>query len=277
MQLEKEFRAFILIITISLIVITEAKPQLYNMTMGARANALGEASVALHDVYAAHNNQAGLAWLSNTTIGLHAENSFLLKGISVAGMAFALPVFSGTFGCSATYFGMPAYNETKIGIGFGKKFTSRFAAGIQFNWQRINIPGYGQYGFLGLEGGLQYKIGEHLMAGVHIYDLLRLSPEDFGEKVSTQIKFGIAWEADEKLMIITEIEKGLVYNAAFRFGLEYSPTKDLFIRVGMSVADREFSLGAGYRFGSFTCNFAAANHPYLGFTPKAGIQYEFGK
>jgi len=173
----------ILIITISLIVIREAKPQLYNMAMGARANALGEASVALYDAYAAHNNQAGLAWLSATAIGLHAENSFLLKGISVVGMAFALPVSSGTFGCSATYFGMAAYNETKIGIGFGKKFTNRFAAGIQFNWQRINIPGYGQYGFLGLEGGLQYKIGERLMAGVHISDLLRLSSEEFGEKV----------------------------------------------------------------------------------------------
>ena len=49
------------------------------MPVGSRSNSMGNASVALTDVWAFHHNPAGLSELKNIHGGISYENRFLLK------------------------------------------------------------------------------------------------------------------------------------------------------------------------------------------------------
>src|SRR5690349_20243951 len=81
--------------------------------IGARSSALGNASVALRDVWSAHHNQAGLGFVRDVSAGVYYENRFLLKEISIRGAAIAIPIHGGTFGLCVTNFGYSLYNENK--------------------------------------------------------------------------------------------------------------------------------------------------------------------
>ena len=65
-----------------------------NYATGARSTALANTSVCLSDVWSNSNNQAGLATLKSTEVGVFAERKFLLSqaGLNAAAVAARHPV-----------------------------------------------------------------------------------------------------------------------------------------------------------------------------------------
>ncbi|MBI3234641.1 MAG: hypothetical protein HYZ42_11485 [Bacteroidetes bacterium] len=68
------------------------------LPVGARSWALGNASATHSDVWSTMNNQAGLGKIKQTTVGIFAENLYLLKDLSRGSFAAAIPTKSGTIG-----------------------------------------------------------------------------------------------------------------------------------------------------------------------------------
>ena len=67
---------------------------------GARATALGSASVSLSDEWGVIHNQAGLGNVRQTTAGFYYENRFLVKELGVRSAALIIPIKAGTLGSS---------------------------------------------------------------------------------------------------------------------------------------------------------------------------------
>lgn len=93
---------------------------------------MGNASVAISDLWSAFNNQAGLAWLETSHAGVYYENRFLMKELGYKELV-AYPLKSGTIGLSFNHFGYSAYNESKIGLAFAKAFGKYLAFGLQLD------------------------------------------------------------------------------------------------------------------------------------------------
>jgi hypothetical protein len=245
---------------------------------GARSQALGGASLTFTDVYAIHNNQAGIAFLEDITAGIYSENRFLVEGINQYAGAFALPGLSGVFGLAINFFGFKAYNEKKIGLAYARNFGDRFSAGIQFDFLSTTIMGYGTRNNFTAEAGLLFEVMPGLWMGTHIYNPIRSTLSDeFKEDIPVTISFGGAYHFSEQLILTAEMEKNIDETPSFQAGIEYAIIEVLDLRVGISTAPSCLSFGIGLHLRKLQIDLAGNFHQVLGLSPSAGIAYTFQK
>lgn len=245
-----------------------------NYPTGSRAAAMGNANVGGSDVWSTHHNQAGLGLYPNFAIGFHHENKFLVEEYAMHAMALTLPVRPGTFGFSYTYFGNKAYNESKIGLGFGKKFGNRFAAGIQLNYHHnYKIGDYENRRALTVEGGIQYKPHEKLTIGAHLSNPTRavISPFE-NDTIPTYFNLGIDYKAFDKFSVALQLNKDLDHELRIFGGMEYELMDNLYIRTGITTKPALSTFGLGYKLGKLSADIAFTKHQILGFTPHFSFQ-----
>ena len=244
---------------------------------GVRSNGLANASVAFTDLNSIFNNQAGLANLKETGFLLAAEQRFLLADLSSFGAGFAQPTRSGTFGLSVHYFGFESYNESKIGLAYGRKLMEKLSVGVQFDVLNTRISEYGSKTLFTFEVGLQAELIENLLVGIHIYNPVRLEIiED--EFLPSVFRAGATYTASKKLMLHTELEKDFDFPFVFKAGIEYALAKELWLRLGVQTNPTALSFGLGYQFQKgLRIDFATNYHQDLGFTPSLGVGFELNK
>jgi hypothetical protein len=246
-----------------------------NHPLGSRAAAMGNAAVAVSDLWSVHHNQAGLASINSFQAGMHHENRFMVPEFAVQAMALALPTRPGTIAVSYTYFGFSKYNETRFGLGFGKKLGEKLSAGVQFNYLHTFISGdYGNSGNITAEGGFIFQPADRLFIAAHIYNPARTGMQTYYEQlIPAVLKFGLAGYLGEKIFAAAETEKAHDHRAIFKAGLEMGFGEPLYLRAGISSGPVKGSFGAGYVFGRLVADIAFTDHPVLGFTPHFTLSY----
>ncbi|MCS6819856.1 MAG: hypothetical protein RMJ53_09075 [Chitinophagales bacterium] len=249
-----------------------------NFTAGARAAAMGDASVTLSDVFSTTTNQAGLAFMQEVAFGIYADRKFLSATINNFNAAAAVP-FSpkiGAFGLSVNYYGNNLYNEIKAGLAYARKFGDKFSAGLQFDYLRFFISEHGEKNIFTLEAGFQYKPWKVLTIGAHIYNPVPYKIDKvFNERLPTVVKLGVGYEPSSKVLIAAEYQQDIYYKPQIKGGVEYRPVKYLHLRAGMQTTPFSFSFGLGALFKGVRLDAGSAFHPVLGFTPQLSIQYGF--
>ncbi|MFY8186012.1 MAG: hypothetical protein ACOVLD_08135 [Bacteroidia bacterium] len=250
-----------------------------NNPVGARAAALGGASITLSDVFSSQNNQAGLGFLKKASVGAYYENRFLLKQLSYSSFVGAMPIKKGTFGLTYTGFGYSAFKQSKLGLAYGLALSENFSAGVQMNYLSYRIGDiYGNASAFTVELGLQGKLSKNIIVAAHVYNPNRAKITDYNnEKLPSQLRFGIQYIFSEKLFAVAEAEKSS-YNAVnFKGGIEYSPAKEFYLRAGATINPAQASFGLGLNISSLKFDLSSAYHNVLGFSPQIGLSYVFGK
>jgi hypothetical protein len=82
------------------------------------SNSLWGCGLTQTNVWSNLSNQAGLAEITQLSVGVSTKNSFGIKELSSHVAIFALPVSGGVFGLNVAYTGFELYNETKNAILF---------------------------------------------------------------------------------------------------------------------------------------------------------------
>src|SRR4026207_440641 len=100
---------------------------------------LGAYSVDHADVFSFTSNQASLAQMKNASAGVYGERRFLLEELALYQLAVAVPTKSGNFGIKAGYYGFSDYNESQMGLAYGRKLGSKVDIGVQFNYNAVRI------------------------------------------------------------------------------------------------------------------------------------------
>lgn len=246
---------------------------------GARQNALGNAAVTQHDVFAIQYNQAGLAFLNQYSLGVYSSLPYATLGIVNSQLAFAAPLQRiGTFGLSINYYGDKNYNEMHAGLAYARKLGNKVGLGIRFDYLRLNAYQIKAANSFSFDIGLQYHILPKLKAGAHVYNPSRLKiNEQYDERLSTLFQIGLSYEPIEQLNINAEFEKEIINKPNFKAGIEYKPIKLLAIRVGVNTQPIAATFGVGIHVKGFQLDLAARYHTQLGITPQAAIIYSFGK
>ncbi len=240
-----------------------------NFPIGSRAAALANAVVMESDIWSVGHNQAGLGDYNNFSIGFHHENKYVVKEHALHALVLTVPVKPGTIGFSYTYFGYPKYNESKIGLAFGRSFGDKISAGIQMNYHYVYVSGeYENRHAVTVEGGIQYKPVESLRIGVHIFNpsRSRLSPVDIDTLVTT-LRAGISYSPVEKLWMAIETEKNLTQNLRIKSGIEYEILDGLCLRTGIITHPVQNTFGLGFNIGRINADVAFSHNQTLGFTP----------
>ncbi|NEM97984.1 PorV/PorQ family protein [Pontibacter burrus] len=248
------------------------------MPFGARAASLGNASVTLPDIWASHNNIAGIAGLSQAQVGAYAENRFGIRAFTTVALLAAVPTQKyGRYGISLSRFGDELYNRQHIGVGAAHKL-GQFSVGAKVDVWQIAVAGYGSRKAVTLTIGGQGEIVPGLFFGANAYNLNQAKLAEFeDERLPTVMKAGIGYMPYKKLLLLIESEKNIDYNATFKAGIEYQLFPEKFIvRSGFQSLTNTLNFGAGFLARQFIVDYAFGSTTWLGSSHHLSVSYSFG-
>ena len=226
------------------------------------------------DVFSFAANQASLAQLKSTSVGVYSERRFLLSELNNYTAVIGLPTKSGNFGLKANYAGFSDYNETQLGLAYARKLSNKIDVGLQFNYNSIRINTYGNASAISFEAGTVLHLTEKLHAGLHINNPVGGKfGKDQQEKLSSVYGFGLGYDASEKFLVSLEIEKEEDQPVNVNAGFQYKLISQLLVRAGMSSATSSAWLGLGLTVKSFRLDVTTSYHPQLGITPGLMLLY----
>lgn len=232
---------------------------------------LGHATVGLQHASAIFSNQSGLVGLNKLAVVAAAERRFMLSELQSAAIGVALPTRSGTFGFQAQSFGYEDFKQQKLGLAYARKLWSVVAVSAQFNYFQTRIPEYGNRGIISFEAGAQAKLSKTVTIGAHIQNPAQVEVTD-SEVLPTILRLGLVWEASEKLLIASEIEKDLDFPFRWKTGVDYQPKEPLHLRVGFATEPAMMYFGMGFSFGKgIQADMSGSFHQTLGFSPGAAV------
>ena len=247
------------------------------LPMGSRSHALGNASVAIDDIWAYHHNPANLVSVKKLGFGLSYENRFLLKELQSQGFVVALPLKAGVISFGLQSFGFKNFRTNRLGVGYSMKLAEFLSCGVQLNYHQVRLTdAYGRKDALTAELGLKANITDNWKVAFSVFNLTRTKISEFGEdRLSTLMRLGTQYTFSEKVMLVAELEKNIEFPVRFKTGIEYSPIRKLFLRGGFATQPIEISAGLGYRFKEqFQLDIGSAYHQILGWSPNFSLTYQ---
>ena len=269
-------RKFILL-SVFVLVNTFLQAQTLRRPVAASYTGLGAYSLNHVDVFSFTANQASLAQLKNNSAGVYGERRFLLSELNNYTAAIGLTTKSGNFGIKANYSGFTDYNETQLGLAYGRKLGSKLDIGAQFNYNAVRIAeDYGSATTISFEMGTIFHLTDKLNAGLHINNPIggKLG-KDQQEKLSSVYGFGVGYDASENFFISAEIEKEEDQPVNVNAGFQYKFIPQLLVRAGMASATSSAWLGLGLTLKSFRLDVTTSYHPQLGITPGVMMLFNF--
>ena len=252
--------------------------QTSDFPIGARSAGMGNASVALTDLWAIHHNQAAMVGLEQAGVAAYYENRFLLSNLNLQAATAVLPTpKAGVFGISYARFGNQLYNQSRYGFAYGKRLWKFLSVGLQLSYLNTTLAeNYGSKHSFIAEIGLLSQVNSKLRIGFHAFNLTRTRLADgFDERVPMNFRLGAQYDFSKKVKLAVEAEKDLELPAVFKAGVEYFPADIVAIRVGVGTAPFRADFGLGLRLKFLHFDIAGSIHPVLGFSPKASLAYRF--
>lgn len=220
------------------------------------------------DAFSFLNNQAALAKVKNAEAGVLAEKRFLLDELSAYTAALVLPTHAGNFGFRTNYYGHSDYNESVIGLAYARNLGSRMDLGVQFNYNRVLVSGYGSASVVSAEIGTIIHVSQQLHTGIHINNPVAMKfGKNSEEKLPSVYSFGIGYEPSSKSLLNLEIVKEDDEPVTVNAGFQYRPMEQVVVRAGISSATSQVWMGAGVLWKNFRIDVMSSYHSQLGLSP----------
>lgn len=248
-----------------------------DVPMGARAAALGNASVTLPDLWALHNNIAGIANLQQPEAGVYVENRFGVRAFTTAALQAAYPTGKyGSYGISLSRFGDALYNQQSLGLGAAHRL-GQFSLGAKADIWQVAVQGYGNRKAVALSVGGQGEIIPNLFFGAYAYNINQAKLASFeDERLSTVMKAGVAYKPYRRLLLAVETEKHIEHPATFKAGLEYTLLQEkLALRTGFSTLTSKATFGLGFQARQLQVVYAVGSTTLLGTSHHLSVSYRF--
>jgi hypothetical protein len=219
------------------------------------------------DAFSFLSNQAALARIKNSQIGVFAENRFGLKELSVYNIAAATVTKLGNIGLQVQRGGGTTFNENKVGLAYGRSLTDKLAVGAQFNYYGYNVPGIQNSNTLFFEFGVLAHPSEKIHVGFQVQNPVGGNLKNTTEKVASLYSMGIGYDASNEFYIGATIMKETAADVTANIGFNYNFYKKFFARAGVLTNQGIVYGGAGVAVNKFRFDVGASFHPQLGVSP----------
>ena len=250
--------------------------QIAGRPLVASYTGIGTYSLNHVDAFSFTLNQASLAQVKNAAVGIFGERRFLLNELSFYNAVIALPTSSGNFGLKTLYYGSESYNETQLGLAYGRKLGTKLDIGAQFNYNGISINSYGNASIISIEIGTMLHLTNQVHTGFHINNPVGVKfGKDQQEKMPSVYTIGIGYDASEKFLISAEIVKEENQDVTVNAGIQYRLIPQLHTRAGISAANGMTWIGVGFFYKNFRVDLSSSYHPKLGLSPGLLMLFNF--
>lgn len=243
--------------------------------MGAKANAMGNATSCVADEWSLFGNTGGLSKVEKPvgSFSYHAIPSF--KSFNRISAVFAIPLKFGVAGAGIFRLGDDLYNEHVASLAFGNTF-GLASLGLKINYIQYHAEGFGSKGVVSLGFGGIARLTPHLHVGTYITNLNQpvISSID-GERLPTRITAGLSILPGEKITVASEIEKDLEHSVLWKTGLEYRVNKKFSARTGFNANPDAAFGGFGFKASKFILDYAFQYQEFTGASHQATVTYLF--
>lgn len=230
------------------------------------------------DAFSFTGNTGALAATKTASAGVHSERRFGLKDLSAYAAAFVLPTTSGQFALRADYLGGAAYNESALGLAYGRTLGSKVALGVQFNYFWMTAAGYDAASAVNADIGVLVRLTPQLNAGLQACNPVGRSWNKTGlGRLPAIFRVGLGYEASSQFFMSAEAEKAENEPISINAGLQYVMAEKVVARAGIRSATAVYYLGFGVNHKNLRFDVTASLHPYLGITPGFLLLYMAGK
>lgn len=246
-----------------------------DLPLGARAAALGNASVTLPDLWALNNNVAGIGSLKQPQVGAYAENRFGVRAFTTVALQAVYPTTRyGNYGLSLSRFGDELFSQQHVGVGIGHKL-GQFSLGAKVDLWQVAAQGYGSRKAVALSVGGQAEVVPGLYFGAYAYNLNQAKLAQFDdERLPTTMKAGLGYRPYQKLLLLAETEKHIDHPANFKAGIEYQLLQEkVALRTGFSSLTNRVTFGLGFRARQLYCDYAFGSTTPLGISHHLSLSY----
>jgi len=226
------------------------------------------------DVFSLTANQAALAKIRSFTAGVYSERKYMLSELNLFSASFALPTQSGNFALQLHHFGNSVYSETQAGIAYGRKLGDYIDIGVQFNYYKMRISGYGNAAAINFEAGAIFHFTDQLHGGIHVYNPTssKLGKNE-DERIPAVFSVGLGYDVSDNVLVSASIEKTEDEDLNVITSIQYKFADRFLARGGVATATSVFFFGLGFRLQSFRLDATASVHPQLGVTPGLMLIY----
>jgi hypothetical protein len=244
--------------------------------MGARGQAMGNATTCNADEWSILNNVAGLAETTAPTLAVSYDALPAMPALGKVGLALSLP---GTvsYGLGLYRFGDAVYNEQIVTGGVATKW-NHTALGLNANYVRYAADGLGSKGVFSISAGGITRVTSWLKVGAHIVNINQpwLSKQ-YDERLPTTLSLGLLFTLAPQALLVAEVNKRINDVATGHTGLEFMVHKKLTARVGFQINPQSLTGGLGFHLRYFTVDYSMAHTPAFGTRQQASISLKLNK
>lgn len=265
---------FIPLVVVLLVKIGNA--QSISTQMGARAEGMGFASLGVTDEWSLFNNIGSLGALNQASVAAAYELKAQRIDANRLAFAFTSPIRWGVASLGAFRFGDDLYNEQMISLGFGNTLGIA-SLGLKANYIQYHADGFGTYGAVSFDFGGLAQLTDQLSIGAYITNLnqAKVNTSYTTENISTRLTAGLTFTPNKNLLITTEIDKDILYEAIWRTGMEYSFKEKFLVRTGFNLNPQSGFFGLGVKRKKIRADYAVQFNSLLGAGHQASVSYWF--
>jgi hypothetical protein len=237
---------------------------------------IGTYSKHFKDAFSVTSNQATLADFEHSAAGIYGEQRFGVKELRTMSASLVFPVRYGGMGVHINHLGDNKFNNTQLGLAYGRKLGSRVNLGVQFNYHSMRIAGYGNISNITAEIGTIWQVSKKLQLGLHLNNLAGgIAGKRKTEKLPTVYKMGLGYEVSDQFYLSIETVKEENRPVMIKADMQYQFAGQFFTRMRVMTETGQFALGAGYAFKKCRLELISSFHPQLRFTPAILLLFRF--
>jgi hypothetical protein len=247
------------------------------MPVGTRFNGMGNASVAVSDVFSIFSNPASLTGLSAPVACMNADHRYNVSGINTLAFSYCHVQKAARVALGISRYGDELLNHTRAELAFAYKIRL-VSLGGGISYQQLAVSELKTARNLLFQFGGMVELTPTLHYGASIYNMTR---SKIASEASTYypvvMQMGLSYLPIKQVLLLVEVEKTSTLPANFKMGLEYTPTSYLVLRTGINSAPSQGFFGAGVKWKEYGLDYAVTVHSRLGWVHSLSLCYFFAK
>lgn len=250
--------------------------QSFSPEAGAHSASVGNASLCIHNAWDPINNMAGLSQTESFSVGIFAENRFLLKELGLQAFALNIPFQNKSgLGLYAIRFGGTSYSELKFGISYGKHLFQAISVGINLNMYRFSVSELAlNQQLVSCELSLSYNATSSLSFCTRVVNpfYYRLGSV-MNEQLWRMIQIGMSYSISDEVTTYFQVDKRNDTRVNLKLGIEYNVTPSFRIGAGLNSHPTNSFFGFGLMVSKFVIEISSCWHQQLGIYPQFSITF----
>jgi len=254
--------------------IAKAQTDPITQVYGAKNQSLGNIRIFDNSSWSHFNNPGGLAKNNQAQLAAGYDHRFGLSDLSSVNLSAAVPFNFGVVGLGISKFGGKLFNQQILGISFSNQL-GIVSIGGKLDWFQTQIEGFGTGNAAIFSLGGIIELGPDFSMGATISNLNRARiGKNSDQRIPTGISLGINYHPFEQLQVFGEVEKDILINPIYKFGLAYSLKDWMALRTGVNSNPGRLFFGLGINAGKFYLDLAFSQVNPLGSTNHVSLTFD---